>query len=119
MPQTFADLFSPEPSTWGLRGDPYLWRELAALLADTALPNSRSAARQTIEHTIVELTGADLYETDPVLIDRYPADGQSGQHISMPYWTSTAIPLLISRFRGQAPRTRDYFTSYLASVEVL
>jgi len=85
VPQTFADLFSPEPSHWGLRGDPYLWRELASVLADATLPNSGNAVRETIERTIVELTGVDLSVTEPVFIERYPADGQSGQHVSMPH----------------------------------
>jgi hypothetical protein len=29
-PMRVPDLFDPEPQTWGLRGDPYLWRALRA-----------------------------------------------------------------------------------------
>src|SRR5262245_34653123 len=33
-------LFDPEPHTWGLRGDPYLWRELRERLSSTDFPAS-------------------------------------------------------------------------------
>jgi len=32
-----ADLFDPEPEQWGLRGDPYLWREMKETFAETQL----------------------------------------------------------------------------------
>ncbi len=35
-----ADLFDPEPETWGLRGDPYLWRALREHLSETDIPAS-------------------------------------------------------------------------------
>lgn len=39
-PDTASVLFDPEPETWGLRGDPYLWRALREYLADARLPRS-------------------------------------------------------------------------------
>lgn len=30
----FTDLFSPRPDDWELRGDPHLWDELSAYLAE-------------------------------------------------------------------------------------
>ena len=35
----------------------------------------------------------------------------------MQFWTTTGIPLLVSRFRGLAPKTRDYFAElYVAGL---
>ncbi|WP_442511262.1 hypothetical protein SH528x_002932 [Novipirellula sp. SH528] len=42
---TIADLFDPVPEQWGLRGDPYLWREMQASFADTVLPETGTEFR--------------------------------------------------------------------------
>lgn len=113
----FTDLFSPQPEEWGLRGDPHLWDELSTCLADVAMPNSANAVRQIIANEIETLTGANLDGTDVVVVDRYPDDGMSSRHVSLRYWNETAIPLLVSRFRGQPPKTRDYFAElYVAGL---
>ena len=113
----FNDLFSPRPDDWELRGDPYLWDELSAYLAEVEVPNSANAARQIIVTAIETLTGASLAEAGMVKIDRYPDDGMSGRHVSLRFWNETALPLLMSRFRGRPPETRDYFAElYVAGL---
>jgi hypothetical protein len=113
----FTDLFSPRPDYWGLRGDPHLWDELSAYLAEVAMLNSASAVRQIIANAIETLTGAPLDKVDVVVIDRDPDDGMSSRHVSMRFWSETALPLLVSRFRGRPPETRDYFAElYVAGL---
>ena len=113
----FIDLFSPRPDTWELRGDPHLWDELSTYLAEVAMPNSANAVRQIIASAIETLTGTALEGSDVVAVDRYPDDGVSSRHVSLRYWNQTALPLLVSRFRGQPPKTRDYFAElYVAGL---
>lgn len=113
----FTDLFSPRPNDWELRGDPHLWDELSAYLAKVAMPNSAIAVHQIIASAIETLTGATLDEAGVVVIDRYPDDGMSSRHVSMQFWRDTALPLLVSRFRGRPPQTRDYFAElYVAGL---
>lgn len=81
------------------------------------MPNSVSAVRTIIQTAITTLTGASFDGTDHFRVDRYPAEGMSGGYISMHFWTTTAIPLLLSRFKGVAPKTRDYFAElYVAGL---
>ena len=113
----FTDLFSPRPNDWELRGDPYLWDELSAHLSNVVLPNSAKAVRQVIATAIEALTGATLDEGGVAVIDRYPDDGMSSQYVSIQFWNETALPLLVSRFRGRPPETRDYFAElYVAGL---
>lgn len=113
----FNDLFSPVPDDWELRGDPRLWDELSTYLAEVAIPNSANAVRQIIVSAIETLTGAALDGTGVVVVDRYPDDGMSGRHVSLRYWNDKALPLLVSRFRGTPPKTRDYFAElYVAGL---
>jgi hypothetical protein len=115
--QSFSDLFSPSPEEWDARGDARLWDELCAHLADVPVPNSANAVRQIIERAIATLTGSALESGDVVVISRYPDDGARSQSVSMRFWSATAVPLLVSRFRGQAPKTRDYFAElYVAGL---
>lgn len=117
MKQSFADLFSQSPDEWGLPGDAHLWAELGTRLADVEMPNSASAVRQVIESAIASFTGSHPDGTDVVVVDRYPDDGTSSRQVSLRYWSGTAVPLLVSRFRGQAPKTRDYFAElYVAGL---
>jgi hypothetical protein len=100
-----------------MRGDPHLWDELSACLAEVAVPNSANAVRQIIATAIETLTGVSLAESGVVVIDRYPDDGMSSRHVSLRFWNETALPLLVSRFRGLPPETRDYFAElYVAGL---
>ena len=54
-----ADLFDPEPETWGLRGDPYLWRALREHLSGTDMPASTRAAVSVLYAAFSELAGLD------------------------------------------------------------
>jgi hypothetical protein len=42
MSGSISDLFLPEPLQWGLRGDPYLWREMAEHFKGGLFPSRRA-----------------------------------------------------------------------------
>jgi hypothetical protein len=57
MKNSISTLFAPEPIQWGLRGDPYLWREMAEHFQDVRLPDSSTELTSVLEETFFELTG--------------------------------------------------------------
>ena len=67
---TVATLFEPEPSHWGLRGDPHLWREMRAHFEETPLPNSADEMAALIETTFELLTGHSISEKETLFQNR-------------------------------------------------
>src|SRR4051812_14874312 len=61
MPErTIGDLFTEEPHTWGLRGDPHLWRAMRDHLAAVPLPPTLATLVETIEAAFLALSGHPL-----------------------------------------------------------
>src|SRR5262249_59346705 len=59
-----SELFDPEPRTWGLRGDPYLWRALREHLSGADVPGSAGDVVARLHAAFSELVGVDL-ASDP------------------------------------------------------
>jgi hypothetical protein len=96
-----SDLFDPEPQSWGLRGDPYLWRALRERLAGTELPASAEELTSLLHAAFRELTGVDL-ASDPassVYREQYAHGGMSSGGISLDAWRQKLMPLLAERAR--------------------
>jgi dienelactone hydrolase len=96
--QTLATLFDPAPTVWGLRGDPYLWRELQTELADLRLPTSETHLIELLEQTYRRLTGVASAVGEPIFIERLSHGGMSSGHVSPEFWVRTAFPLLRQRY---------------------
>jgi predicted kinase len=100
---TMAVLFDPEPQTWGLRGDPHLWRALRDRLSLTDVPPSAEAVPELLHAAFRELTGLDL-ATDPSssgYVEQYAHGGMSSGMISLDTWRQRLIPLLTERARAR------------------
>ncbi len=95
---TVGDLFDPRPGRWGLRGDPYLWDELAQALADVRLPRRKRDLWRVLTTAFREATGHSLNACEMVRIDRFDTGGMSGGMISGEFWRETAIPLIVGRY---------------------
>lgn len=108
---TMADLFDPEPHTWGLRGDPYLWRALREHLSGTGIPASADEVVDLLHAAFGELVGLDLV-SDPapsVFLERYAHGGMSSGMISLDTWRQRLMPMLAERAGARAaPRTRAH-----------
>lgn len=102
MPRSLsvAELFREEPIQWGLRGDPYLWREMAEHLADAHWPASEAALAQLLARLFQELAGIGLDHPTHVHLPRHAHGGMSSGMISAQFWRERAIPLLLERYRG-------------------
>lgn len=97
-PPNLADLFDPQPHQWGLRGDPYLWRDMQAQLAQHAYPPTEAALMSLLEQTYQQMTGTPLANREPMFIERYSHGGMSSGYVSPQFWSETALPLLRSRY---------------------
>ena len=100
-----SDLFGPEPETWGLRGDPHLWRALRAHLAGQDLPASADELASLLHAAFRELTGSDL-TSDPassVYREQYAHGGMSSGMISLDTWRQRLMPMLFERARARLP----------------
>jgi hypothetical protein len=98
-----SDLFDPEPETWGLRGDPHLWRALRARLAGQDAPASADELASVLHSAFRELVGTDL-TSDPassVYREQYAHGGMSSGMISLDTWRRRFMPMLAERARAR------------------
>ena len=97
---TLSDLFQPDPIQWGLRGDPYLWREMSEALAALPLPPSEAQLAEILDATFERLVGLSPYaEQSSVFVERHAHGGMSSGGISLVFWREKALPLLLARYR--------------------
>jgi len=97
---SLADLFHEEPIQWGLRGDPYLWREMAEHLADTPWPASEAELANLLRQLFEQLTGVSLEHPRPVHLPRHARGGMSSGMVTSEFWRERGIPLLLERYRA-------------------
>lgn len=97
---TIGSLFDRDPAQWGLRGDPYVWRELRARFADTPLPPSWFELRTLVVNAAVEVIGLPLHtDREAVYLAEFdPGHGMSAGSVSPSWWLRTGIPILIDRY---------------------
>jgi len=90
-----------EPQRWGLRGDPFLWRELRQHLIETGLPTTPSEFVNFLESQFKERIGVPLAtDQESVFVQRYSYDGMSSGYIDPEWWRRTGLPLLHERFNS-------------------
>jgi len=93
-----ASLFDEEPSQWGLRGDPNLWREMRTYLEKTPLPASADELIVLIETIFEALTGHAISERNFFLIERFSEGGLSRGMISPEFWRDNVLPMMRVRY---------------------
>lgn len=95
--RTTGELFIEEPMPWGLRGDPYLWRAMAAHFANTPLPATAAALEDSITQAFERLTGKPLATPTHFFVETFAHGGMSSGGISPQFWRESALPLLLGR----------------------
>jgi hypothetical protein len=97
----FGDLFEPEPSHWGLRGDPPLWRIMREDFRGVALPKSRLEVGSLIYEAFLVHTGAQLDAGSPenIRVQKFAVgSGMSDGIVQRDFWMLTVMPLIVDRW---------------------
>lgn len=99
-PGSVGALFDRGVTQWGLRGDVYLWQELRARFADTALLPSWFDLRSQLAAVIEEIIGVPLDDSrEAVYVPEFdPGRGMSAGSVSPSWWVKTGIPILLDRY---------------------
>jgi hypothetical protein len=97
--KTLSQIFQSEPPHWGLRGDPYLWKEMKNVLGSHAYPNTEEDFIVLLEQTYEQLTGRSIKEQGSVFIERYSQGGMSSGQVAPQFWAEIGLPLLLERYR--------------------
>lgn len=98
---SISKLFLPEPSRWGLRGDPHLWREMRESFKGVPCPIDESELALLILQKFELLTGSKLQGDDSIYVARHAHGGISSGWVHPEFWLKRGIPLLCSRYRRQ------------------
>jgi hypothetical protein len=109
--KTIGDLFKKKPKQWGLRGDPFLWKDMARVFRKVPLPigdllpaerEKGDHLRFMIEACFLTLTGCRIDSNiEQVHIERYEGGGMSSGSVSILSWRNRCIPLLIDRYLNE------------------
>jgi molybdenum cofactor cytidylyltransferase len=105
--KSVASLFVKEPMHWGLRGDPYLWREMSAHFEQMPLPDAADELISLIETTFEVLTTHSISEREMFFMERFSHEGMSSGHISPDFWRETGIPMMRDRYFEAKSTTDD------------
>jgi molybdenum cofactor cytidylyltransferase len=90
-------IFEPPPPRWGLRGDPYLWQEMAQALAERPLPASPAAIDNLLASTYLLLVGEAPAAGRRTYVPRYAHGGMSSGYVDADFWLTQGFPLLKGR----------------------
>lgn len=102
---SIADLFDPEPEQWGLRGDRYLWREMKKMFSNAPLPHTAAEFRDAILDAFQDLVGVRIDDgQDMCFVERYAHGGMSSGHVSLQFWSSSALSILGLRYANAQGR---------------
>ncbi len=96
--KAISQLFDREPAQWGLRGDPYLWKEMKAKLGLLTMPEASADLERVLHSAFLDLTERTLETLDPIFVQRYDQGGMSSGMVCPEFWRNTAIPLIVSRY---------------------
>lgn len=92
-----SQIFQDEPEQWGLRGDPYLWRELKERLSKIQMPETPKQLERIIVKEYEAATGYSIDQGKYFIIERFMHGGLSSGGISPDFWKNRGIPMLIKR----------------------
>lgn len=96
-PTPISALFIPEPTSWGLRGDPWLWRDMRQRFSAVPCPATGDELAAIIEAEFDRLTGHPVTHGEMIHLEQYSHGGMSSGMVWPEFWRDTALPLLRQR----------------------
>jgi len=115
----WQDVFYDKPTTWGLRGDPYVWQALLGLMESKPMPEDSSVAVSQLQLGFEAITGWRLDAKDrpsQIMTEfEFEHGGMSNGQCSLDVWQTRLMPLLVRRVRASFKRVpqklaNDYAT---------
>ncbi len=101
-----SKIFEKEPCKWGLRGDPYFWEWLKNRFVMEEFPMDVKEFTDIIYQEYKKLTKKDFNCHNDVFVSEFSKGGMSSGFLSGMFWHEEAIPLLVSRLKGENERER-------------
>lgn len=92
-------IWEREPSCWGYRGDPNLWKDMKSHNKDRQISFDEHIFISQIHQSFQGITGQSIFDSDAFYLNKYDQGGMSGGLINCNYWIEYLIPLLIGRYR--------------------
>lgn len=106
--KSVGSLFSPPPAQWGLRGDPYLWKDLSRVFRPVPLLDSADTLKAMLEAAFLALTAQPISTMEDMFhVERYAHGGMSSGHIAPDFWRERGFLLILERFIAQPASARD------------
>jgi len=95
------DIFEDEPSKWGLRGDPYMWRELEKLLFGITKNLNQIEFEAELEKQFYSFINREgkRKSNDTIWFESFPQLGMSGGSISVAWWQEIGLPLIKRKYK--------------------
>ena len=97
MAKDLSLIFERKPNQWGLRGDPYLWDEMAECKGESLDTDDYGIAGFVSEY-FERVTGVPLTFDAIGHCERFEHGGMSSGSVSGQFWISKGIPLLIENY---------------------
>lgn len=92
---------SPPDPWWGLRGDPFLWKDMSRVFRPVPRPSSADTLRAMLDAAFLTLTAHPINTRDMFYVDRYAHGGMSSGQIAPDFWRERGFPLILERFTTQ------------------
>jgi hypothetical protein len=88
---TISDLFRHEPFSWGLRGDPQLWKDMQDYFDDWLLPDTFEELDQRVARAFRILTGEPIGSQENIFLEKYDMGGISSGYVSPEFWRTAGL----------------------------
>lgn len=95
---TLSNLFGDEPLTYGLRGDPGLWKELEKKYLNYKWTTENQIFEE-LKGEIEKILESSIEEPKMIFVKRFSKGGMSSGKVSTGFWLRVGIPLIIGRYK--------------------
>lgn len=99
MPKHLSSLFTPKPTQYGLRGDPFFWSYLEHHFSTIEFPYSEKQLIEDIYNLFNQVSGETLTTEARPYVNEFAHGGMSSGCLYGEFWVNTGIPMLVKRYR--------------------
>lgn len=102
---TRAGVFERRPAHWGLRGDPYVWQEMAERLQGQPVPATHAQSLALLRRTFADVVGVQvnaIRASGTVYCERFAHGGMSSGQVHLGSWRDRLLPMLANRVADSA-----------------